>query len=360
MAHVLDKYQITRKLASRLIAPSDDWFRFHLSISILCIGVSAIVSNVAASVLVTAMIGSNQKRALLTIAFACNIGGMILPIASPQNLIAIASLHHPTITFYDWMIFSVPMCAFGIVIAYMVLQHRFGSISALNRDDDIELSKTPIPQSPRNNVRFKFTPNDQIVVSVVVGITVLGWIFFDQILSQIFSHMGIWGIFTMSFLFAFGYLGQSDWQNGIPWHVVALLGGGLVLGEAVKVSGLLDAFHLPTHSSSWLIYNGTLLFVGLVANFLSSTVCALVTMPVVAKIGIAVEHPKLFVIAAAIMTSGAMSLPVSSFPNANAAAVALNQELTTRDFIRTGGPITGLIWLTLVTFGFVYGIVLGL
>ena len=164
----------------------------------------------------------------------------------------------------------------------------------------------------------------------------------------------------MSCLFALGYLGQADWQNGIPWHVVALLGGGLVLGEAVKVSGLLDAFHLPTHSSSWVVFLVMLLLVGMVANFLSSTVCALVTMPLVAKIGIAVGHPKLFVIAAAIMISGAMSLPVSSFPNANAAAVASAQELTTRDFIRTGGYITGIIWTTLVTFGYIYGIVLGL
>ena len=161
----------------------------------------------------------------------------------------------------------------------------------------------------------------------------------------------------MSCLFAFGYLQQADWQNGIPWHIVALLGGGFVLGESVKVSGLLDFVHLSNNSSTWFIYSIMLLIVGIIANFLSSTVCALVTMPIVARIGIACGHAKLFLIAAALMTSGAMSLPVSSFPNANAAAA--NQELKTSDFIKTGGPITGLIWITLITVGFIYGIVLG-
>lgn len=349
MAHTLDKYQITRRLASR-IPSSDNWFRFHLSISFLCILISSIVSNVAASVVVTSMFGSSP-RTILTIAFACNIGGMILPIASPQNLIAIASLPNDKISFFEWLIFSIPICFAGIIIVYIVLQNRFGTIID---HDDIELSKLSPPTSPRNH-RFKFSHQDQIVVSVIVGITVFGWVFFDLV-EPIFGHMGIWGLFTMSLLFAFGYLQQSDWLNGIPWHIVALLGGGLVLGESVKVSGVLDFVHL-TNSSTWIVFSILLLIVGIVANFLSSTVCALVIMPIVARIGEANGHAKLFLIASAFMTSGAMSLPVSSFPNANAAATA--SELKTSDFMRTGGPITVIIWIMLISVGFVYGIVLG-
>ena len=366
MAHALDKYHISRFVASRFLVTS------HLSISILCIVTSAMISNVAASVLVTSMIGSKKtssKRTLLTIAFACNFGGMILPIASPQNLIAIASLEGDhTITFFKWLSFSLPICVVGITSIYFVLKRSLFLVSSRD-EEDIELSvgvgsKSSPPPSPRSSIQSgsltKFTTRDQKFVAVVVIVTVFGWITFDWFFANIFIHLGMWGIFCMSILFVFGYLDQQDWITGIPWHLVALLGGGLVLGEAVKTTVMTQpSFTLEsTNRSSWEIFAFILLVIAIIANFLSSTVCSLVAMPIVARIGAAVGHPELYVMAAAMMTSGAMSLPVSSFPNANAAAVS--HELSSRDFIRTGGPITIIVWLTLVTFGYFYGLVLGL
>lgn len=85
-------------------------------------------------------------------------------------------------------------------------------------------------------------------------------------------------------------------------------------------------------SSVWASAVCFFLCTGLVANFLSSTVCAIVALPVVAKVsnniswwwllflgrarfalpqvGAVVGHPRLFTVGCAFMTSAAMGLPV--------------------------------------------------
>ena len=68
-------------------------------------------------------------------------------------------------------------------------------------------------------------------------------------------------------------------------------------------------------------------------------------------------HPKLLVMAAALMCSGAMGLPVSGFPNMN--AIALEDQtgapyLTTSDFLKVGVPSSVITYALVVTVG--YGI----
>lgn len=136
----------------------------------------------------------------------------------------------------------------------------------------------------------------------------------------------------------------------------------MVLGEAVDKSGLLSLMTesiktiLPNNAWSWLVFSILLTVIAIVANFLSSTVCALITMPVLARMGALFGHPKLFVISAALMTSGAMGLPVSSFPNASSASVVADTSksakalLQVSDFTKTGFPI-GLVILAFILSG---------
>jgi di/tricarboxylate transporter len=53
-----------------------------------------------------------------------------------------------------------------------------------------------------------------------------------------------------------------------------------------------------------------------------------------------------------------MGLPISSFPNANAAGKSC--LLTVSDFITTGFPLTVGIWITIISFGYCYGLAIGL
>lgn len=67
-------------------------------------------------------------------------------------------------------------------------------------------------------------------------------------------------------------------------------------------------------------------------------------------------HPKLLVMGAALMCSGAMGLPVSGFPNMN--AIALEDQtgkpyLSTLDFLRVGVPCSVATYLLVVSVGYV-------
>jgi phosphate transporter len=151
--------------------------------------------------------------------------------------------------------------------------------------------------------------------------------------------------------------------------VLVLIGGGLSLGLAVESSGLLIAIgdRLTEALSSDL---SVVLFafsslVAVLANFISSTVAAVILLPLVATVGTSIGHPKLLVTLCAFMTSGAMGLPVSSFPNANSMAVGVSCGsgkpegvgdkavglLRNADFVRTGFPMAALVLLLVNSFG---------
>ena len=100
-------------------------------------------------------------------------------------------------------------------------------------------------------------------------------------------------------------------------------------------------------------------------TFISHTVAAIVILPVrhlrstpfteangptkiAASVGQAIGHAELLVFAGVVMASSAMSLPVSSFPNANSFAVKNGETgrnlLKVSDFLSTG-VIIGLLLL---------------
>ena len=384
IAAILDKYKITQRLSqpfvSQILAFSSSKsggdFKFFAGISILCVAMSALVSNVAGAILVTAigqsiikqlrLDGPSQKRVLLTIAYSCNIGGMVVPISSPQNLIALVALRtvsgtDDTVSFGEWIAFALPVALSSLFAVYVVLRRQLG-VSNL-RYSSIRSGGDNFESEHEEHVA-PWTQQQSIVLFAVLA-TVFGWCGFDQLgLDSIFGHMGIFGLAVIVTFHAVGLLTAADWQ-ALPWPVLALLGGGITLGQAVERSGLLalvanQISHWLSTSNVWLVHFFLVLTIALIANFLSSTVCAIITLPVIAKLGLAQGHSKLFVLAAALMTSGAMGLPVSSFPNANAAAVidgfgGSKAVLSTKDFVRTGFPIAVIVLCVLATGGFWYG-----
>jgi phosphate transporter len=305
---------------------------------------------------------NSRKRLFLTIAFACNVGGMLVPIASPQNIVAIAAAEDTGIAFADWFVFSLPVCLCTLVVIFFVLRHQYGESSSLvNRPTQlVEMGGTP-PASPASGSEWSW---QQIVVCLILVSTVTGWCMFEY-LKDIFGHMGIFGSVGVVVLHASGLLTSADWQ-GLPWPVLTLMGGGIVLGEAVRESGLLSVISdcitslFPTGSSPWVVFLLFEVILCFVANFLSSTVCALISVPIIAKIGSVFGHSKLFVIGSTLMISAAMCLPISSFPNANSAAVMEKSKplLRVSDFTKTGFSIGIFFLIYMVTVGYWTGLAL--
>lgn len=144
--------------------------------------------------------------------------------------------------------------------------------------------------------------------------------------------------------------------------VVMLAMGGISLGKAVDSSGLLHeiAGNLTPMLKDLSVFSCLALLSGIVVivtSFISHTVGALIILPVVAQIGLLLPdpRPRTLVMASALMCSGGMALPVSSFPNMNAISLEDSSGepwLYVSDFIIVGMVSSGLAWLTVVSLGY--------
>jgi hypothetical protein len=107
----------------------------------------------------------------------------------------------------------------------------------------------------------------------------------------------------------------------LRWQVIMSgqsMQGGMVLSEAVKQSGILAVVansieHASHGMPLWTITAVFSAFVLVCTTFVSHTVGAMVILPIVESVGNALPdpHPRLLVMATALMCSGAMGLPVS-------------------------------------------------
>ena len=75
------------------------------------------------------------------------------------------------------------------------------------------------------------------VAGVSVGVVLL-WRASTQ-LTQWIGEMGVLGFVPFALLFGTGILSKEDLNNFL-WSVVVLAMGGLVLGEVITLSGLLE------------------------------------------------------------------------------------------------------------------------
>jgi len=196
-------------------------------------------------------------------------------------------------------------------------------------------------------------------------LTVLLWSIFDSV-EPVFGSMGIVGLIPVILFYGLQLLTIADF-NSMPWSVLIMMGGGLALGNAVQSSGLLDVLAtniqvMMKGHSLWLsavVFN---FITAILANFMSSTAYACIIMPVITQIGISLGHPRLLVVGVAIMTAGAMGLPVSSFPNANSCSMTNDEGkaiLSTMDYVKTGFPVTIMFFVMLCSVGYYHMLLLG-
>lgn len=249
---------------------------------------------------------SNMSKAVIMgIALASNVGGMLSPIASPQNVVALGFME-PAPTWGQWFFVVIPVGILSILCIWFLLLLTFQPGKG-----------TTIV--PIRTMREEFTIG-QWFVSIICLATIGLWCASHQ-LESTFGDMGVIAIMPIIIFFGIGILTKEDFNN-FPWTIIILAAGGLSLGKAVKSSGLLhtvaEGISKEVHGMD--MYLVLLIFSSLtlvVATFISHTVAALIILPLVSDIGKGMEepHPNLLVMAAALMCSAAMALPTSGFPN---------------------------------------------
>jgi len=333
----LSRAALDRRIAEFVLRRSGGGLpRTTAAVLALTAGLSMWLSNTATAAMMLGIVaplmseipeGDRGRLALLmAVPIGANLGGLVTPVGSPPNAIALAFFPGTPPGFLTWMAMALPATVATAVLGWLLLQLFFSSEATVRLPPETE---DPMGMRARS-------------VIVVTGLTVLGW--FTGPLHGL--HPGVVALLPVLYYFGSGQLGRNDWLR-LPWDVLMMMGGGLCLGAVVQTSGLADRLvsGLPADGDTLLV--GVIAGAVVLSSVMSNTAAANLLLPLAATFGGASAEALLTAIA--LSCSVAMALPVSTPPNAMAYA---SGELRAADWLLVGLPLSAaggaLIWLSAV------------
>ena len=282
--------------------------------------------------------GKGRIALTMAIPIGANLGGMGTPIGTPPNAFAFKVLNDPAgmnmgISFGQWMMIMAPLVIILLMIAWRLLIKFF------------PFSQKTIELKIEGHVSHNWRT---IVVAVTFILTIILWV--------LGKRVGI-NANTVAMLpiavFAFtGVITSKDLQD-IDWAVIWMVAGGFALGNAMNQTGLAAN---AVNSIPFGIFNPIVILVisGLVcfalSNFISNTATAALLIPILTVVCVGmgdkleiIGGTPTVLIGIAVAASCAMSLPISTPPNAIAYSTGLINQ---KDMVRVG-VVVGLIGLVL-------------
>ena len=294
--------------------------------------------------------GKGKIGLALAIPVAANVGGMGTPIGTPPNAIALKYLNGAVedggmglnIGFGEWMAFMIPFTLLLVFISWVLLLKLF-----------------PFKQKTINLEIKGEAKKDwrSIVVYITFAITVLLWVLdkYTGVNSNVVAMLPV-GVFCV-----IGVITRRDLEE-ISWGVLWMVAGGFALGVALNQTGLATTMINAIPFETWspiLVMIGSGLICYAMANFISHTATANLLVPILAVAGGSMATAlaplggvSALLIGVAIASSLGMVLPISTPPNAMAAATGLIEQ---KDMAKVG-LIIGVVGLVL---GYIMMIILG-
>lgn len=291
--------------------------------------------------------GKGRIALTMAIPIGANLGGMGTPIGTPPNAFAYKVLNDPAgmnldISFGHWMAVMVPLVLILLVIAWFLLRKLF------------PFSQKTIELHIEGDVKHNWR---SVVVGATFFVTIILWVFGKQIgINANTVAMLPIAVFAFS-----GVISAKDLQE-IDWGVIWMVAGGFALGLAMNGTGLAKVAVESIPFGSWspiviLIISGLVCY--FLSNFISNTATAALLIPILSVVcsGMGdklnmIGGDSTILIGIAVAASAAMSLPISTPPNAIAYSTGLIDQ---KDMAKTG-VLVGVITLAL---GFSMLIVIG-
>lgn len=277
-----------------------------------------------------------HRALVLAVAFGANVGGMATPIGTPPNAVAMAAMVERgiDISFLDWMILALPLTVLLLIITGFLLYWMFPPVKDL--------------KMPTIEAAGDMTWRGRATLGILV-VTILLWL--TGKLHGIDS--AVIALFAAAALTSMRVLEKHD-VDSIDWNVLILMWGGLSLGNAMQMTGLVEYIvTLPFVETitTWpgplggiaLVTFVALLAVGL-STFMSNTATAALLVPMAFALspGSAGE----LTVLVALSCSLAMAMPVSTPPNAIAFATG---RVPVTSMIRAGGLISAVSIAVMLT-----------
>lgn len=282
--------------------------------------------------------GKGRVALTLSIPVAANIGGIGTPIGTPPNMIALKYLNDPSglnmnIGFGEWMMFMMPFTIVMLIIGWLLLIKLFPF-----KQKTIELK---IEGNAAQSWRTK-------VVAIVFVLTVGMWMT-DKLIGVDASTVAIFPIAAFALT---GVIRAKDLQE-LNWSVLWMVAGGFALGLALNQSGLAKAAINSIPFDTWspvviLVISGLICY--FLSNFISNTATAALLVPILAVVcaGMgdtisSIGGTTTILVGIAVAASCAMSLPISTPPN----AIAHSTGLVSQNEMLKVGLTVGVIGLVL-------------
>ena len=312
---------------------------------------SAFVSNTATAAMMLAFLtpvlrslpadGKGRIALALAIPVGANLGGMITPIGTPPNMIALDYLASQGmgISFVDWTIKMAPFVIVLLVLAWILLRILF---PFKQKNIKIEIEGT---------IRWDYKTWSVVVAFVL---TIFMWMFGTD----------MWGIDTnvvamipIAIFCATGILTRRDLEE-INWSVLWMVAGGFALGVALnyKGEGSASLSSLIVQSVPFDNFSpiAVMILAGLIcfgfSNFISHSAATSLLVPVLGVVasglGTALDSvggPQAMLVGIAIASSVSMILPISTPPNAIAHSTGFIEQ---KDMMKVG-IVVGLLGIVL-------------
>jgi sodium-dependent dicarboxylate transporter 2/3/5 len=300
---------------------------------------------------------------VLAIAWSASIGGLGTLLGSPPNAIVagyIAKELGKEVGFAQWMMLGVPVVVTFVALAWLLITRvlfRFslGEVPGGRQMIDAELAALGSTSRGEKSVGLVFglAAFCWIVPGLLAGVGDLGktmpWLrlFNDTVVAL--------GAGLLLFLLPGSKAGRAvlewkDAEEGLPWGVLLLFGGGLSLAAAVAASGLDQWFGqqvtgLGALPIVWLIGAVTLIVLFL-TEITSNTATAATFIPILGGVAVGIgTDPMALLIPAAMAATCAFMLPVGTPPN----AIVFGTGAVRIVEMARGGLVLNIVGVVLIT-----------
>jgi len=341
IALAMEKWNLHKRIAITIvnfvgIKPSSIIIGFIISAAFL----SMWVSNTATAIMmlpiamsILELLDKEDKKGkinfeivlVLTIAYACNIGGMGTLIGTPPNALLsgfVLENYGIEISFLDWMMVGVPIMLISLPLMYVVLTKFVYPIKIKELPGGKELIQSQMQ-------KLGSISNQEKKVAVVFVSAALLWMF-RPLLSDVIPGLSDAGIAIAAAVVFFMIpanieehtflLKWSDTKR-LPWGVLILFGGGLSMASAISSTGLASWIGSGIGSlNTWPILLIIIIVITLIVfltEMTSNTASTAAFLPILASVAIGLgENPFLLAIPTVLGASCAFMLPVATPPNA--------------------------------------------
>jgi len=344
IAGAVEKHGLHRRIALKFLSlfeKSPKMFTFGIMLSCASLsfimpehGVAALFLPIILSILIAMKITPKQsnfgKICMLSIAYGCSVGSLGTLIGGARNPLAVGVLSEQgiTVTFFDWMKYSMPIVLIALPLVWLVLQFSFPI-----EIRDISIAKKEIQNQVA--VAGKISKNEIIVLSILI-LTIFLWVFFS---SNTYYGLAVIAIVGSFLLFLTKTISWKDVENRVPWGIILLYGGAITLGIGMQKTGagswlahqLFNTFNV----NSYML----ILIVIIVTIFLTEVMSNIGAVAILLPIGLAIanEIPGIspLLISMTIALSGGLAFMLVIATPGNAITYS-SGYFSTKDLFRAG------------------------